>query len=130
MNGYRLLIFLLLLSLFRHQYVTASIKPRDPYDYEQLQRDLERLKHEFGDLLHIESIGTSLYGKPLWSIRIGKGSEYVLLVGAHHGREWISANLLMMLTEQYVRTSTGRERGEESTVPPYSIKSPSLSFRC
>lgn len=115
MNGYRLLIFLLLLSLFRHQYVTASIKPRDPYDYEQLQRDLERLKHEFGDLLHIEAIGTSLYGKPLWSIRIGKGSEYVLLVGAHHGREWISANLLMMLTEQYAHEyREGKGRGKHS----------------
>lgn len=101
MRGYRLLGMMMILCFFRPLHLFAVIQARDPYDHHQLQMDLISLKKEFGDILVIRTIGSSVYGKPIQMIRIGKGKDYILFVGAHHGREWISANLLMMLIEHY-----------------------------
>lgn len=101
MRGYRLLGMMMILCFFRPLHLFAVIQARDPYDHHQLQMDLISLKKEFGDILVIRTIGSSVYGKPIQMIRIGKGKDYILFVGAHHGREWVSANLLMMLIEHY-----------------------------
>lgn len=101
MRGYRLLIVLLICSFLSPLRLLAAIEAQEPYDHIQLQQDLVALKKEFGDILQFQTIGRSVYGKPLQAVQIGKGKDYLLLVGAHHGREWISANLLMMLIERY-----------------------------
>lgn len=49
-------------------------------------------------------IGKSEFGKPIWAIKLGKGKENIVLVGTHHAREWISANLLMVMLERYADT--------------------------
>lgn len=101
MRGYRLLGMIVILCFFRPFHLLAVIQARDPYDHHQLQKDLISLKKEFGDILEIRTIGRSVYGKPIQMVRIGEGKDYILFVGAHHGREWVSANLLMMLIEHY-----------------------------
>ncbi|WAA12970.1 M14 family zinc carboxypeptidase [Fervidibacillus halotolerans] len=73
----------------------------NPYDSNALEKDLIELKKEYGKVVEISSIGKSHFGKNIWSLRIGKGKEAILFIGAHHGREWITANLLMVMAERY-----------------------------
>ena len=103
MRGNRFFTVLILCVFLCPHHLLAVIEAKDPYDNQQLQQDLMMLKKEFGDILQIQTIGRSMFGKPIQAVQIGKGMEYLLFVGAHHGREWISANLLMMMIERYAR---------------------------
>lgn len=77
------------------------IKGKEPYDYQQMKTDLGQLQIQYGELLEIKKIGESYFEKAIWAIKLGKGSEHIVLLGAHHGREWITTNLLMMMLERY-----------------------------
>ncbi len=45
-------------------------------------------------------IGRSVMGKPLWSLRLGSGSNRVFYNGAHHANEWITVPLLLRFCEE------------------------------
>lgn len=99
-------IFALLISgsilfSFQREISAYHVRGKKPYDYKALEEDLDYLKREYGDVLKIKGIGESHFGKRIWAIRLGKGKEEILLIGAHHGREWLTANLLMMMCERY-----------------------------
>ncbi|MCU9612558.1 M14 family zinc carboxypeptidase [Caldibacillus lycopersici] len=87
-----------------------TIEGKHPYDYEQLITDLNGLKQEYCNTLTIEQIGQSHLGKPIWAVHLGRGEKNILLVGAHHGREWITSNLLMMMLEHYANAYTNNIR--------------------
>lgn len=63
-------------------------------DHGQLQRELLRLKKRIPDL-KIELFGRSLLGRGLYALHIGKGSRSLLLAGAFHGMEHLTAALLL-----------------------------------
>ena len=64
-----------------------------PYTYERFLADCNRLyRYSF---LKTGSIGSSVLGKPIPFFRFGKGENKILSVGCHHGKEWITARLLM-----------------------------------
>ncbi len=46
------------------------------------------------------SIGKSVLGKPLWSLRIGQGENRVLYHAEHHANEWITTPLLLHFAEE------------------------------
>lgn len=48
-------------------------------------------------------IGTSAMGRPLRSLRLGRGRTRLLYNAAHHANEWITTPLLMKFTEQLAR---------------------------
>lgn len=43
----------------------------------------------------LESIGESVEGREIYLLRLGQGEKKILLVGALHGREWITSKLLI-----------------------------------
>ncbi|RFU60686.1 carboxypeptidase [Bacillus sp. V59.32b] len=49
----------------------------------------------------IREIGKSHHGRNIWAAQLGKGDHTILLVGAHHGREWLTTSLLMKMLEEY-----------------------------
>lgn len=51
--------------------------------------------------LHVEIIGTSRLGKPLYALCIGHGPNAIGYNAAHHANEWITAMLLMKFAEEY-----------------------------
>ena len=50
--------------------------------------------------VRVESVGKSVLGKELLSFSVGKGEESVLLCGAFHGAEALTATLLLMFAEK------------------------------
>ncbi|MGM9923158.1 MAG: M14 family zinc carboxypeptidase [Bacillus sp. (in: firmicutes)] len=91
--------FCLVLFLFQSMEVRAAGSSY-PYSYERMEKDVFALQERYGGL-QVGSIGRSERGKELWYVKIGKGREEILLVGSHHGREWITSRFLMKLLKEY-----------------------------
>jgi len=83
----------------------AVVDHSKPYSYKEFQQDVWLLKSKYKDRLQVQTIGSSEYGRKLYAIRIGSGKKNILMIGAHHGREWITSLLLMTMIEQYASTS-------------------------
>lgn len=69
------------------------------YDYNSFLDTVNKLQNNY-DFIKVESIGKSVFGREIPSIKIGKSNEYVLYVGAFHGTERITSTLLMMFAEE------------------------------
>ncbi len=69
-----------------------------------MTKDLNELVKKYPEALQIESIGKSHFGKQLWGVRLGKGKNTILLIGAHHGREWFTTLMLMRILEEYAKS--------------------------
>ncbi|MEH7417715.1 M14 family zinc carboxypeptidase [Neobacillus drentensis] len=87
-----------------------------PYSYECLQQDLKKITKKYRKHIEIKSIGTSHMGKEIWGVKLGKGRTNIVLVGAHHGREWLTSALLMNMLESYAEAyQEGKRIGFRST---------------
>ncbi len=69
------------------------------YDYESLTRDLRALECDYREISRT-NIGASVEGRGIYCIKIGTGSRRVLLNGAHHGLEFLTAAFLMRFTRE------------------------------
>ena len=45
-------------------------------------------------------IGRSVMGRPLWSLKLGRGDNRVLYNASHHANEWLTTPVLLKFTEQ------------------------------
>ena len=77
------------------------VNPYVKYSYRQMTQDAETLEKRYPDLIRLSSIGTSIENRELLLIRLGTGGKKLLLLGAHHGREYITSAYLMCITEHY-----------------------------
>lgn len=91
------------------------VNPKEVYTYEIMRDDISLLKVRYKDMLQVRKIGTSFYGKDLLAVKLGKGKKHILIVGAHHGREWLTASLIMKMLETYAEA-----RAENSRLGPFS----------
>ncbi|MBR5094293.1 MAG: peptidoglycan-binding protein [Oscillospiraceae bacterium] len=55
------------------------------------------------------SVGKSVLGKPLWSLRIGQGESRVLYNAEHHANEWITTPLLLRFAEELAKAFVAGE---------------------
>ena len=88
-------------------YLEKALKivaPTNVYTYDQMLEDIKLFEQNYGDLIKVSSIGVSEQGRKLPVIRIGKAdAKYnVLLQGAIHGREHMTAWLLMAMTDYWL----------------------------
>ncbi|MBE4906830.1 carboxypeptidase [Bacillus luteolus] len=77
------------------------VNPQQVYTYEEMTRDLSLLKEKYPEELEVISIGSTTFGRDIPTVKLGKGSKNVLFIGSHHGREWLTTNLLMEMIEVY-----------------------------
>jgi g-D-glutamyl-meso-diaminopimelate peptidase len=68
------------------------------YTYEILDRQLRGLRARY-PFLEIGSIGTSVMGKNLYVVRLGRGPNQISYNASHHANEWITTTLLMKFIE-------------------------------
>lgn len=78
------------------------VNPYVKYSYERMRMDTGRLEILAPGAAEYGSIGKSLLGKELFYIKIGHGEKKILIVGAHHGREYISAAYIMRSIEELI----------------------------
>lgn len=73
------------------------------YSYEMMVQDIETLTEKYPDILTQKIIGKSLDGRNIYEIILGNpdAEKHILAQGAIHGREYMTAQLLMKLIEYY-----------------------------
>lgn len=95
------IIFLCCASLFFSPTTNAKtiIDVDQIYSYQEMEEDLLLLNDRLP--IQLYSIGKSEKGRNLWAAKLGNGKKSILLVGSHHGREWMTSLLLMKMLEKY-----------------------------
>ncbi|MCL6572178.1 MAG: hypothetical protein K6T88_10925 [Bacillus sp. (in: Bacteria)] len=93
---------MLLIVFLQFKTITyASVETKKPYSYEVLEHDLMVIKKKYEKQVKIKSIGTTHFGRTIWAAKLGKGKKNIVLIGSHHGREWLTSMLLMNMLETY-----------------------------
>ncbi|MDF2629514.1 MAG: carboxypeptidase [Symbiobacteriaceae bacterium] len=84
----------------------SIVNPEQVYTYELLTSDLQRMAAQYPDLARVRTLGQTAYGREIWALGLGTGPGTVLLVGAHHGSEWLTANLMAAMADRYALAAT------------------------
>ncbi|MEH7093543.1 M14 family zinc carboxypeptidase [Neobacillus vireti] len=112
-------VFLVTFFLFTLPFTSAEAKivqVDKPYTYKRMQQDLEKINAKYRRHIEIKSIGTTHFGKEIWGVKLGSGKTTIVLIGAHHGREWLTSTLLMTMLENYAEAyQNGKRMGFRST---------------
>ena len=112
----RLISVLFCLFIFTNTADAKIVKVDKPYSYECLQQDLKKVNKKYRDHIEMKSIGKTHFGKEIWGVKLGKGKTNIVLIGAHHGREWLTSALLMNMLEDYAEAfQNGKRMGFRST---------------
>jgi len=77
------------------------VNPYVRYTWDQMMDEAKKLRDAYPEWIELASAGTSVEGRDLLVIRLGKGDRKILLCGAHHAREYISSSYLMKMVEVY-----------------------------
>ncbi len=71
-----------------------------PMDSAALSSAVNQLAETY-PILTVSGIGKSILGKEIPVLILGQGKKQLLYVGAHHGMEWITANLLLRFVNEF-----------------------------
>lgn len=73
------------------------------FSYNQLTSHIHSLARQYPNLVNIGSAGTSVEGRTIWSVTVGKGSRNVVITGSLHASEWITTPVLLRTIEAYAK---------------------------
>ncbi|WP_312027400.1 M14 family metallocarboxypeptidase [Paenibacillus typhae] len=93
------------------------MNPNQIYSYTIMQRDIERLVKAYPDLVSMETLGQSPYGRQLWAVKLGRGESVLFLNGSHHAREWMTTTVLMKMIDTYAQAYVNN-----TTISEYSVR--------
>lgn len=96
-------VLLIMLVLFLHLEMDSKAKvveTNHPYSYDVLKKDIAKINQRYKNV-DVLGIGRSHFGREIYAIRLGEGKHSIVLIGAHHGREWMTSMLLMKKLEEY-----------------------------
>lgn len=91
----KLMVIGILVLLFFPENTLAQ----EVYSPEQMEMDLQGIQNKYE--LDVQIIGQTEKGKNIKAVKLGKGKKTIMLVGSHHGREWLSSKILMSMLEDY-----------------------------
>lgn len=95
------------------------------YTYEQLSARLQKFASDHPDIITLSVAGKSVDNRNLWSITLGTGEKNILITGALHAREWLTAPVLVEMISFYIReyNNGGNIKGEpvKHILDQYSI---------
>lgn len=78
------------------------------YTWDILNNTIQKLKEKFS-FIDICSIGKSVMGKDIFSIKLGTGDKKILINASHHANEWITTPLTLKFAENYCKAYQNRE---------------------
>ncbi len=80
------------------------------YTSKKLETDILALSRSYSDILSYEIIGRSNWGASLYAIKLGTGSQKILVTAGIHARENITTNYLMRCAEEFAKAYRNREK--------------------
>jgi len=83
------------------------VNPYDPYTWDRMTDEARKLRDAYPELIALSSAGKSVEGRDLLVISLGTGERKILLLGAHHAREYITSSFLMKMVETYAEKASG-----------------------
>ena len=90
--------------------VGSIVKGRQIYSYQQLEEDISILSRVHPDFIQSKIIGSSVAGKNIYAVKLGKGEKEILLNAAHHAYEHMTSNLLMKMIDRYAAAYLNNEK--------------------
>ncbi|GAB6988600.1 M14 family metallopeptidase [Paenibacillus pini] len=76
------------------------VELRGEYGADQVCTDIEKLATNY-PTVEIGTIGKSVMGKPIWFIKIGKGSRCIHVNASLHANEWLTTPCAVRFVEEY-----------------------------
>lgn len=70
------------------------------------------MEQRYANTLTVNHIGYSHFGRKIVVVKLGKGDKHLLMIGAHHGREWLSTMIMMKMLEIYANAYEKKEKFE------------------
>lgn len=73
------------------------------YTYDKMSTDIETLCDTYGECLSCEVLGSSVDGRDIYEVRLGASDaeHHIFVQAAIHGREYMTAQLVMRMLEYY-----------------------------
>lgn len=96
---------------------TKIVDYTTPYVSDVVYKNIAALAESYPDLITTSSIGTSVQGRDITLLTLGKGERKVLVVSGMHSRESIVVTYVMRCIEEYADAMT---RGDD--VGGYNVK--------
>ncbi|MFW6149138.1 MAG: M14 family zinc carboxypeptidase [Atribacterota bacterium] len=100
--------------------VVTSINPYHYYTYQEMTDFFHSLKDNHSDIMSLTSIGTTYEGRDIWMVKLSDSVELneeepgVLLMGAHHGNEKPSFEILIYfikyMVENFAKNNTDNDQ--------------------
>lgn len=92
-------------------YAADIVRTDITYDYKTMEHDILELKKRY-PFLEIGSAGSSVIGRNLYYIRLGRGKRQIFINCTHHADEWITTVLAMKFIEDFLKAyATGVRMG-------------------
>lgn len=97
----------LLLARYKESLSPFDFPSKDQnfHNYKELSDKLEKLAKDNPSLVALSSLGKSVEGRELWSVRISnlpEGAPAAVFMGGHHAREHVSVEVPLRLAEYLV----------------------------
>lgn len=88
-------------GIFLYDVPNSIVQPVENYTYDQMVWDLNRLQSQYGEKIHINSIGTSWDGRRIYDCIIGnlQAPCHILIQGGIHAREHLNPMMMMQQME-------------------------------
>ncbi len=80
------------------------------HTYAEIEEEFHELVNEYPGIAYVSSLGKSIENRELWAIKISdnveqdEDEEVVVLIGGHHGREWISVEVPFLIAEHLLES--------------------------
>ncbi|WP_051459371.1 M14 family zinc carboxypeptidase [Paenibacillus zanthoxyli] len=93
------------------------VNPKQVYSYSIMKRDIDKLAAAYPDLVSVQTLGKTAYGRELWAVKLGRGESVLFLNGSHHAWEWMTTTLLMKMIDTYAQSYD-----LDKPVGPYDVR--------
>jgi carboxypeptidase T len=113
---YLTMIFTLFLIIMPISSIASNKEDYQYFTYSTMTDFLVDLEEDYSEILSVETLGTTYEGREIWSVKISDNVNIdedepgILLIGAHHGNEWPSFEVLLYfighLTDCYYKANT------------------------
>ena len=101
-------------SSFNDSYVDLNVAPYEYFTYQRMTEAFIELEKNYSNIMSLSSIGMTCEGRDIWLVKLSDNVEEdedepgVLLMGAHHGNEKPSFEVVIFFI-QYMVENYGKE---------------------